>query len=184
MTRFGIAMAGVTFAGASLLMAAVKTDYDHDADFGKYKTYSWIRVKATDDLWKERIESAVDTQLTAKGWSKVESGGDAAIAAFGATKERHRTETFYDGLGGGGWGWRRFGGFGGGGFGGGGIATTTQIDIPVGTLSVDIFDGQSKKMIWRGDSAEALSSKPEKNEKKLEKETAEMFKSFPPHSKG
>jgi len=30
----------------------------------------------------------------------------------------------------------------------------------------------------------ALSDKPEKNEKKLEKAVAEMFKHFPPKSKG
>lgn len=166
-------------AGAALLMASVKTDYDHETDFSKYKTYSWINVKATDDLWRDRIESAVDSQLSAKGWNKVPSGGDAAVAAYGATKERHEAQTFYDGLGGGGWGWRRFGGFGGG----TGIATTTQEEIPIGTLSVSVFDAQSKKMIWRGDSSETLSTKPDKNEKKLEKDTADMFKNFPPHMK-
>ncbi len=174
----GIAMV----AGAALLMASVKTDYDRQTDFSKYHTYSWIRVKATDDIWKERIENAVDAQLTAKGWQKVASGGDASVAAYGATKERQQTQTYFDDLGLGGWGWRRFGGFGG--IGGDGIATTTQENIPIGTLSVSVFDSQTKKMVWRGDSSETLSTKPDKNEKKLEKDTAEMFKSFPPHVKG
>jgi hypothetical protein len=47
-------------------------------------------------------------------------------------------------------------------------------------LVVDIFDGNSKKLIWRGSSSETLSEKPDKNEKKLEKAVDEMFKHFPP----
>jgi hypothetical protein len=33
-------------------------------------------------------------------------------------------------------------------------------------------------------SSETLSSKPEENEKKLDKDAAAMFKKFPPESKG
>ncbi len=50
----------------------VLTDYDHSADFQQYKTYSWMRVKAGDPLWVDRITRAVDAQLAAKGL--VESG--------------------------------------------------------------------------------------------------------------
>jgi hypothetical protein len=49
---------------------------------------------------------------------------------------------------------------------------------------VDIFDGRTQKLVWRGSGTEALSGKPEKNEKKLEKTLEEMFKHFPPASKG
>jgi len=176
-------VASFVVGGAALMFASVKTDYDHAADFTKYHTYSWIRVKATDDIWKGRIEQAVDSQFSAKGWSKVESGGDASVAAYGATKQQHQTQTFYDGLGGGGWGYRGFGGLGLGG-GGFGTETTTEDNIPISTLTVDLFDTQSKKLIWRGNSSETLSTKPDKNEKKLEKDTAEMFKKFPPNEKG
>ena len=168
-------------AGICLLLAAdVKTDYDHDTDFGKYKTYSIVKVKATDEIWDARITKALDSELSAKGWSKVESGGDVSVTAFGSTKNQQSMTTFYDGLGGGGWGWRR--GFGGGM--GMGEATTTVENTPVGTLNVDLFDTQSKKLIWRGTAVEALSSKADKNEKKLESAVGDMFKKFPPKSKG
>jgi len=180
-TKWGIT--SLMVGGATLLLASVTTDYDHEADFGKYRTYSWINVKATDDLWKSRIEEAVDSELKGKGWSKVQSGGDASVAAYGATKEQHQAQTFYDGLGGGGWGYRGFGGRGFGGI-GGGVSTTTEQNIPIGTLAVNVFDSQSKKMIWHGNSSETLSTKPDKNEKKLEKDVAEMFKKFPPNEKG
>jgi hypothetical protein len=157
------------FAGVCLLLASVKTDYDHQADFSHYRTYSWVsNAKASNDLWSERITQDVDQQLAAKGWSKVESGGDATVAAFGRTHNEQTINTFYDRLGG---GWR-WGGFG--------EATTTTENIPVGSLTVDVFDSGTKKLIWRGTATDTLSSKPENNEKKLEHSVVDMFKHFPP----
>jgi len=107
----------------------------------------------------------------------VPSGGDAQVSAFESTREHHVLESFYTGLGGG-WGWRR-------GWGGGtGIGTTEVESTPVGTLVIDVFDGSTKKLIFRGNASDALSGKEEKNEKKLEKEVEGMFKHFPPTSKG
>jgi hypothetical protein len=158
------------FAGVCLLLASVKTDYDHQANFSQYKTYSWIGAKATDDLWADRITQAVDGQLAAKGWTKVASGGDATVSAFGRVRNEQTLDTFYNGFGGG-WRWRGFGD---------GMATTTVENTPVGSLTVDVFDAKSKHLIWRASSTETLSSKPEKNEKKLEKAVEDMFKKFPP----
>ena len=38
----------------------VKTDYDHSANFGQYKTYSWEKVQTKDPLMVERIKDAVN----------------------------------------------------------------------------------------------------------------------------
>ena len=111
--------------------------------------------------------------LAARGWTRVESGGDAAVSAFGRVAEHDTLETFYTGFGGG-WRWREFGD---------GFATTTVEKTPVGTLVLDIFDSTSKKLIWRGTASEVLSDKPEKNEMKVEKALTEMFKHFPPPPK-
>jgi Domain of unknown function (DUF4136) len=157
------------FAGVCLLLASIKTDYDHQANFGQYKSYSWIGApKASNDLWAERIERDVDEQLAARGWAKVASGGDATVSAFGRTVNEQTLETYYTGFGGG-WRWRGFG-----------DVNTFVENTPVGTLVVDIFDGGTKKLIWRATSTETLSTKPDKNEKKLEKAVEDMFKKFPP----
>ena len=69
------------------------------------------------------------------------------------------------------WGW---GGYGGG------TSTTTVQNIPVGQLVVDMADVKNKAFIWRGTATDTLSDKPEKNQKKLDKALAKMFKNFPP----
>lgn len=164
-----MALAALGALGVSVLFAAsIKTDYDHAADFSRYKTYSWIKADAGDSLWVDRITRDVDEQLAAKGLTKVASGGDLGVSAFGATHNQQSIDTFYDGFGGG-WRWRGFG-----------EATTEVINTPVGTLVVDLFDGQSKHLVWRANSSETLSGSPEKNDKKLEHDVTDMFKHFPP----
>jgi len=153
----------------------VKTDYDRGINFGQYKTYSWEQVKTKDALDVDRIKTAVNAALAAKGWTLVDSGGDVSIIAVEMTRDQQTLNTFYDGFGGG-WGWRRFGG---GGF---GEATTTTETYRVGTLVVDLFDTKTKQLIWRGASSGTLSDNSNKNIKNLDKGVEKMFKNFPPGS--
>jgi uncharacterized protein DUF4136 len=164
---FILAVVAATFA------QQVKTDFDHQANFTKYKTYSWQEIKPTNSLWDARIKSAVDAQLAAKGWTQVDSGGDVAIVAIKTTQTQRTLQTFYDGMGGG-WRWRGFGGMG--------EATTTEQDYKEGTLVVDMYDASTKQLIWRGSAEDTLSDKEAKNEKNLDKGVAKMFKGFPPGS--
>ena len=173
MKKQSVTFLGLLLACACILLASVKTDYNHSVDFKKYSTYSWIKVSVEDPLWEDRVMRAVDMQLTAKGWSKAPANGDASVAAYGSTRTRKTLETWYTGFGGG-WGWRGFDD---------GLATTTVDETPVGTLMVDIFDTPTKKLIWRGIATDTLTGKPEKDEKKLQKDVAEMFKKFPPPGK-
>src|ERR1700676_4129257 len=167
--------------GLTLLFAGkasaqqVKTDYDRNANFAQYKTYSWEHVKTQDPLDVDRIKSAVNAALAAKGWTQVDSGGDVSIVALEITRDQQPLNTFYDGLGGG-WGWRRFGG---GGF---CQATTTTETYKVGTVVVDLFDTKTKQLIWRGTTSDTLSNKSDKNIKNLDKGVEKMFKNFPPRS--
>ena len=171
MKTFLFTVGAISLVSFGLLMADVKTDYDHSADFAAYKTYSWLKVDASNSLWTDRIKQAVDQQLSAKGLTMQPSGGAIAVTAMGRTKEEQSYNTFYDGLGGG-WGWRGFGGIG--------TTQTTVQETPVGTLTVDMFDARTKKLIWRGTSTKTLSENPEKNTKKLDTAVADLFKKFPP----
>jgi hypothetical protein len=167
-TLFFVVMLGAAFA------QQVKTDFDHQANFSQYKTYSWQEIKPANSLWDARIKSAVDAQLAAKGWTQVESGGDVAIVAIETTHTERTLQTFYDGMGGG-WRWRGFGGMG--------EATTTEMDYKEGTLLLDMYDAKTKQLIWRGSAEDTVSNKEETNEKNLNKGVAKMFKKFPPQAK-
>src|SRR6266478_607116 len=166
-TVFSLMMLGAAFA------QHVQTDFDHQANFAQYKTYSWQEVKPANSLRDDRIKSAVDAQLAAKGWTKVDSGGDVAVVAIKTTQTQRTLQTFYDGFGGG-WRWRGFGGMG--------EATTTEQDYKEGTLVVDLYNAKTQQLIWRGSAEDTVSDKEAKNEKNLDKGVAKMFKDFPPSS--
>jgi hypothetical protein len=167
------ASVGIVLLAASASFAAeVKTDYDRSTDFSQYKTYSWEKVQTKDQLWVDRIKQAVNSALAAKGWTQVPSGGNVAIVAIEMTKNQQTLNTFYDGFGG---GWRWGGGFG--------DSTTTVDNYKVGTLVVDLFDANSKKLIWRGSSSDTLSNKSDKNIKEVDKGVQKMFDHFPPDEK-
>jgi hypothetical protein len=174
--RFALVlMVMVLLFGGRLSAQDVKTDYDHNADFTQFKTYSWEHVQTKDPLFIDRIKSAVNAALAAKGWTQVDSGGDVSIIAIQTTQDQQTLNTFYDGFGGG-WGWRRFGG---GGF---GEATTTTDTYKVGTLVVDLYDAKAKQLLFRGTSSDTLSNNANKNTENLDKGVEKMFKKFPPGS--
>jgi hypothetical protein len=166
--------------GLILILAAisfaqdVKSDYDHSANFSQYKTFSWEKVQTKDPLLVDRIKDAVNSALSAKGWTLVPSGGDVEVFAIETTQNQQTLDTFYNGFGGG----RRWGGFGG--F---GDATTTVDTYQVGTLVVDLFDAKTEKLIWRSSSSDTLSDNPDKNTKNLGKGVNKMFQHFPPAPK-
>jgi hypothetical protein len=171
-----VLLVGLMFSFAGKAAAQqVKTDYDRSANFAQYKTYSWEQVKTQDPLDVDRIKTAVNSALAARGWTQVDAGGDVSIVAVEITRNQQTLNTFYDGLGGG-WGWRRFGG---GGF---GEATTTTETYKVGTVVVDLFDTKTKQLIWRGAESDTLSNNSNKNIKNLDKGVEKMFKQFPPGS--
>jgi hypothetical protein len=50
----------------------------------------------------------------------------------------------------------------------------------VSNLVIDLFDGSSKKLLWRGLATEDLSSNANSNTKKVDGDINNMFKNFPP----
>lgn len=181
-------------AGALLLASSfaafadnVRTDYDHSVDFTQYHTYSWGKVQTSEPFYVDRIKQAVNKELQTKGWQLVPTGGSVVVFAKDNVHNQQEVQTSYDNMGdpwgpgwGGGWGW---GGWGWGGLaspGGFGTATTTTSNQPVGNLVIDLFDGKSKKLLWRGLATANLSTSAAKNTKSLDGDINRMFKTFPP----
>ena len=153
----------------------VKIDYDKAYNFAPVKTYS-IRIGTAwgNDLSQRRVLEEFDQAIAAKGWTKTNEGqADIHVVLHGATSTKHNVNTFYSG-GMGGYGYRY------GGMGGMGTASTTVSEYTVGTLVVDMFDGKTKNLVFRGTAEDEISDKPENNAKKLDKASEKLFKNFPP----
>jgi hypothetical protein len=165
LTGFALALAGGVRA------QDVKVDFDKAANFGTIKTFS-IKLGTTwgSEIQQKRVLDEFTQALKEKGWALALPGqADAEVMVHGASQTKHSLNTFYSGMGGYRWG-------------GMGTATTTDSEYTVGTLVVDIFDGKSKGLLWRGIAQDELSDKTEKNIKKLGKASDKMFKDFPPGS--
>jgi len=169
--RIWLSMTIAILSATASLAQQVKTDHDRNADFSRYKTYSWGNVHTQDPLWVDRIKGAVYSALAAKEWALVEEGGDISIMGMEMTNERRTLRTYYDDFGGG-WRWGWSGGFG--------TATTTEETYTVGTLVIDMFDTHTKMLVWRGSASDTVSDKSDRNIRKLDMSVRKMFERFPP----
>ena len=155
----------------------VKVDFDKAFDFSTVKTYS-IRIGTAwgNDLSERRVLTEIDTEIASKGWKKVADDAQAnvLVVLHGATQTKHSASTFYTGMGG--YGYRGWGG-------GMGTAQTVVSEYTVGMLVVDMFEGKSKNLVFRGTAESEISDNANKNASRLDKASTKMFKNFPPAKK-
>jgi len=159
----------VLFVTSFAFASKIRVDYDHTANFSKYRTFSWVeKPQSENPLMDERIVRYITAQLCAKGLKQVASGGDLNISAATSVEEKQILNTWYSNDG---WGW---------GWAGSGYATTYVETYLVGTTEVNLIDNACDKLVWHGTSVGTISSKPEKASKKNAERIAEMFEKYPP----
>jgi hypothetical protein len=164
---------------AVVLAQKVSYDYEKTANFAAFKTYAHKEgTKVGQQLIDDRIVTAIDTELAAKGLTKVESNPDVFVVYHMAFDKEKDISTYSSGYGGGygayGWGW-------GGGWAGG--TTTTQVrDILVGTLVIDLADAKKGQLAWRGVGVKEVNTQanPEKRDKSINNAVKKIFKNYPP----
>jgi len=171
---------------AGSLQAQVSSDYDRNADFTKYKTYTfkgWEKDsdKQLNDLDKSRIENAFKSELGIRGLTKDDSNPDVVITLYIVIEKKTSTTAYTDfngGLGyGAGWGWGMGAGMGAG----MGSATTTysENDYNVGTIVIDFYDENSKKLVYQGTLTTTVKEKAQKREKSIPKNVAKLMSKYP-----
>jgi hypothetical protein len=151
----------------------VTTDFNPAAKFGAYRSYSWMdKPDGGSPLMQQRIVDGIDTRLQARGW-KLVPNGDVHVSAHVTAKTQQTYDTYYNGAG---------YGLGWGGFGPAApsMSTTTVNTYEIGTLVVDMFDGASKKAVWRGSASGTLQDDPNKMNAMLQAALDKMFAAFPP----
>ncbi|WP_255397177.1 DUF4136 domain-containing protein [Reichenbachiella sp. 5M10] len=176
-----VLLIGLMFV-VSLGYAQVKSDYDKNADFTKYKTYSfegWQKDsdKQLNDFDKKRLLDALKAEFEKRDMKLVTDGeADAGIALYIVLDKKTSTTAYTDYMGGMGygprWGW---------GMGAGGTATTTysEDDYIQGTLVVDMYDGESKALVWQGILTTDVQEKPEKRDKTIPKKIKKLMSKYP-----
>ncbi|MCX7546641.1 DUF4136 domain-containing protein [Xanthomarina sp. F1114] len=164
--------------------AQVKSDYDKNTDFSKYKTISfkgWQEDsdKKLTDFDKKRITDALTSEFSKRGVTLVESDADAAITLYIVVNKKTSTTaytTFNGGMGyRGRWGWGM-----GAGMGMGAASTTyNNSDYLEGTFVVDMYDTNNKNLIWQGVITSEVNEKPKKRKKSTPRKIAKLMKSYP-----
>ena len=177
--------AATLFGLPSLAIAQkVESDYAHGTDFSKYKTYNWVKLEDSSDanqLMDQRITAAIEEELGRKGLKKTDSNPDVLVGYQTAVTHQTQLTTFSSQMGPG-WGYGPRWGYGWGGGFSSGTSTTTSSTIPIGTLTVSMFDPQQKQLVFRSVAQHTLSGNAEKDTKKIQKAIAKMFQKYPPKS--
>ena len=167
MTVLGIVGAGLTLACSTLTTAV---DYDHTINWSKYHTFQLAEgTKDPVTFSQKRIEDAITTTLQSKGWTVATNNPDILVYSHTVLS----TEKQWNSTSMGGFGYRGWGGMGGG------MATTTQTNIPIGTLIIDLVDPKSHEMIWRGTAQDQVSTTGA-DKGQVQEAVTTIFKNFPP----
>ena len=143
----------------------ISYDYDKSADFGRMQTYAWVNGNPVgDDLNHARIMGAIDKQLAAKGVRRAASVAEADLLVT-----YHAIVTTEAAVTGSRFGINRF-------------ASARVEEVAVGSLVVDLRDGKTGAVVWRGVATRDLDAKasPEEREKNINKAVEKMFKHYPP----
>ena len=157
----------------------VITNYLPGTDFSKYRTYAWVSIGlngAPDQILDTQIKQSIDSQLAAKGLTKVDNNKADLLVRYhvGVSKEK---EWNANGIG----DVFRWPGMATA----TGSATATSTTIDVGTLVLDMFDPTVKQLVWTGHATKTInpSKDPQKNQKNIDKAMQKLLKEFPPRRK-
>ncbi len=144
---------GLIAAMTSCSTLKVGYDYDKQADFTKYKTYAFSEDALqlpVNQLNRDRIISAVEAEMAAKGFTKSDTP-DVLIDL--QVKAKQETEATATNTGGGMYGGRYGFAYG---YGYGGTTQITYNDYVVGSLFVNMVDSATEKIVWQGRGSKTL----------------------------
>jgi hypothetical protein len=178
----------ILFAISTLLLLnacnvlKIKHHQDETIDFSKYKTFSffgWTDASGENinEFDKKRIEQSFAAEFKKRGLEYIKDKGDLVVSLFIQIDKEFNTVTYINHYNMGGYGYYGYiyTGFG---WGVGTIDFDTQ-DYHEGTLFVDVFDSQTKKIVWQVIASRTLNESAAKREKKTPKAVASMMQSFP-----
>lgn len=145
--------------------AGVKVDYDPDVYFLRFRSFGWMEgTPAQSPETDAAIRAAILREMRAGGLDLVEQKPDLIVmthAAIGGPWALDPDNFFYGGYPQNGWG--KSAGRGG-----------------EAVLLVDMLEGESKRLIWRGMATGSMPRDPDELGRKIDKVIRKMFRRFPP----
>lgn len=164
----------------------VSSSWDSEADFSKYRTYSFAdRGEGTEEQYQslgaKRIEASIVRELEARGYTQAQQGAtaDLLVDYHGQLEDKQKivsspTPTgVYGGYG----GYSRYGMYGVGvGYG----SSVSTVDYKQGTLSIVLVDNAKKQMVWEGSIQDTVSKKELNNPSEtLSNAVTQIFAPYP-----
>jgi len=171
----------VTMLFTGILFGQVKSDYDKTVDFSKYKTFTfkgWAENsdKILNDLDKNRILEAFKTELNSRDLTRNDENPDVAITLYIVVEQKSSTTAYTNYNGGMGYGYGRWGW----GMGMGSSTTSySQNDYLEGTVVIDFYDNNTKKLVWQGIITQTVTENPKKRDKNIPKAVAKLMYKYP-----
>jgi hypothetical protein len=172
----------VLILAASCSSVKISSDFDKTAGFSSYKTYKFTNEAKTlpgmNDLNRNRLLTAVETELAGKGFTKTEENPDVLIDIQLKGEQKQTATANTSGYGGYGYGrGYRYG------MGGGMSTTTINYETYVdGTLFVDMIDVSKNQLVWQGRGTKTVD--PDASQKKREDNinyaVKQIFTKYPP----
>jgi hypothetical protein len=161
----------------------IQTDFDHQADFSTYTSYSWYEALTKDggptdgpsQIIDGRIRRAIGDNLRARGFTLGENATADLLVTYYTSLGSHTVlHTTGWGLG---WGWSPTWTFGYGFW--PGWSYTTVHTYHEGTIIIDIIDREQNQLVWRGVTSRVLGKKSHSDEE-IARSMARVFAEFPP----
>lgn len=171
-------LAMVVGVGVASAQSEVAT-FDKSTDFSKYKTYKWVSIPSSqklDDLTADQLIGTLNVELAKKDLKKSDSDKTDLYIGYQIIPVAKNKSLTHLNLG------MAYGAPAGG---SSGSATTTTTIVHSGQLILDMYDANTKQMVWRGMVSDAIdaNAKPDKKQKQMDKAVEKLLKDYPPQKK-
>lgn len=147
-----------------LLSAAAATsqvEYDRQADFSRYETWSWHEgvTRAASPVADNRIREAIESGLAARGLSRVDRDGSLLVVYHASKDIQIDLVPIKNAV----------------------ASPPTGIQyVEKGSLVIDLLDAASGNVVWRGHATGALKYGPTEIAEQIKAAVHQLLEQFPP----
>jgi len=160
----------------------VQYNFDHGADFTKFKTYRWEKHPESIDIDEptlRQLSASFDAELAKTDLKPGGDQSDLVIVYQLALKSEKEIAAYNSAMGyGRGWGRGWYGGDDG-------VNSETVSTLAAGSIALDMFDAKKRELVWRGVVTKTIEegAEPGKKNKNMTRAIQKLLKNYPPKRK-